>query len=129
MPSLFLIFNHIFTEEQKEDAREKLKINNFINMPDNLKIIWANIPPELDSISDFINPIKQWVLESSRPKDFVLIQGDFGACYLMVNFALKNDLVPIYATSKRQAKEDILPDGSIRLLHYFKHYGFRKYGL
>ncbi len=129
MASLFLIFNHSFTPEQKKDAQINLGIHNFIEMPRYLKEIWANIPPNLESISSFIDPIKKWLMENSSPFDFVLIQGELGASYILVNFAFQNSLIPIYSTTVRKAIEELQPDGSIKLVHCFKHERFRKYGV
>jgi hypothetical protein len=46
----------------------------------------------------------------------VLIEGDFGACYLMVRFALEKGLVPLYSTTRREAEERYDADGSVRLV-------------
>jgi hypothetical protein len=58
----------------------------------------------------------------------VLIQGDFGATFLMVNFAFEKGLIPIHSTTEREATEELQPDGSVRLSHRFLHKRFRKYG-
>lgn len=125
--SLFLIFNHTFTYLQQTDARNTLKVVRIVEMPEDLKSLWSNVPPEFPEISNVLHPIRTWVGQNACPNDYVLIQGDFGACYLMVNFAFENDLVPIYSTTSRVVEEDLQPDGSIRLAHQFKHQIFRKY--
>jgi len=60
--------------------------------------------------------------------DYVLIQGDFGACYIIVNFAFEIGLIPIYSTTRRAAVEKHENDGSVKLIHQFNHQMFRKYG-
>ena len=65
----------------------------------------------------------------AKEKDFVLIQGDFGACYLMVNFALEKGVIPVYSTTKRDAVDEYGDDDTIAIVHQFKHRIFRRYGV
>ena len=60
--------------------------------------------------------------------DYVLVQGDFGACCLMVDYARRLGLLPIYSTTRREVHEECLKDGSIRLVRSFRHVRFREYG-
>lgn len=127
--NLFLIFNHHFTEKQKEDAEGSLQVGRIISMPSHLQTIWSDIPPDLPELTSYIAPVREWLSEAASPGDFVLIQGDFGATYLMVRFAFSLGLVPIYSTTWRRAEEVSEPDGSIKLIHHFEHNIFRRYGV
>ncbi len=126
--TLFLIFNHQFTPAQDEDARSSLGVDRIVPLPPDMQRLWSAIPPELPQISDYLDPIRDWLLTNARPDDYVLIQGDFGACYLMALFAEEKGLVPIYSTTRREAMEEPQPDGSVRLTHRFEHQMFRRYG-
>lgn len=128
MPALFLIMNHRITEAQSEDARRSLGVNRIVEMPERLAALWGQIPPELEAIGPFLEPLRSWLAASASPGDYALIQGDFGACYLMVTFAFSRGLVPVYSTTSREAVEDHLPDGTVELSHRVKHKLFRKYG-
>ncbi len=57
----------------------------------------------------------------------MLIQGDFGACHIMVNFAFYLGLVPCYSTTAREVIEKPLQDGAITVTHNFRHIRFRRY--
>ena len=85
--SLFLIFNHEITPVQESDARDSLGVQQIINMPPDLKELWRQIPPDLPKISAYLKPVKDWLAGQARKNDYVLIQGDFGACFIMVKFA------------------------------------------
>ena len=98
-------------------------------MPPDLKALWRQIPPDLTEIDNYLEPVKTWLARQSAESDFVLIQGDFGACYIMVQFAFEKGLVPVYSTTRRKAVEEHGNDGSIKLVHQFKHQIFRKYGV
>jgi hypothetical protein len=128
-PSLFLIFNHRFTEAQESDARTSLGVTEIVNLPKNLKDIWNNIPPGMAEISDHLSPVSDWLNAASKHGDYVLVQGDFGACYLMILFAIEHRLIPIYSTTERRAVEEHQPDGSVKLTHEFRHRIFRRYGV
>ena len=126
--SLFLIFNHNITPFQESDARSSLGVERIIDMPDDFKEIWAQIPSDMEKLDDYLFPIKDWLAQNSVINDYVLVQGDFGACYIMVKFAFKIGLVPIYSTTTREADEQQGDDGTIKLIHHFRHQKFRKYG-
>ncbi|WP_366863776.1 CRISPR-associated protein Csx20 [Methanocaldococcus sp.] len=126
MPKMFLLFSHNLTDDQINDARENLKVDKFIYLPKELQNIWSNIPPEIEDITDYLKPIKEFLKNNANDGDYVLIQGDFGATYNMVNYAFENNLIPIYATTKRVVKE-VIEDGKVITIREFKHCRFRKY--
>lgn len=128
MIQLFLVFNHTFTSNQQENAHRELGVENIIEPPQELRHRWATIPPEAPSLRSWLQPLCDWLAEQAQPGDYVLIQGDFGACYLLVCFALKHDLIPVYATTERHAREERLDDGRVKLEHTFDHVRFRRYG-
>ena len=125
--SLFLIFNHDITPLQESDARDSLGVQRIINISGDLKELWRQIPPDLPKISDYLNPVKDWLAVQAKKNDHVLIQGDFGACFIMVNFAFEIGLIPIYSTTEREAVEELKEDGTVNLSHQFRHRIFRKY--
>ena len=126
-PILFLLFNHTLTPAQQEDARTSLGVNKIVRLPDELKEIWEAIPPDLSEVVHILDPVKNWLNVSARQGDYVLIQGDFGACYIIVNFAFESGLIPVYSTTQREAVEKVFQDGSINLTHRFNHRIFRRY--
>lgn len=127
-PDLFLLLNHQFTPEQEEDAKVGLQVAYVRRPPSEIQALWGRVPPDLEEIACFLEPFKEWLRREAAPGDLVLIQGDFGACYLMVCFAFDAGLVPVYATTEREATEELLEDGTIRLVHTFRHRRFRRYG-
>ena len=127
-PTLFVMMNHTLTAEQMKDAECWLGVEKVRCMPENLKKVWENIPPELPEIRHLLVPFEKWLEGAARKNDVVLIQGDFGVCYLMVNLVLKKGLVPVYATTKREVVEVPQADGSVRTERHFRHVMFRKYG-
>ncbi len=128
MKNFLLIFNHTLAPEQKEWAKEHFGPCRFIVMPDDLKEAWAQVPSQTKSLLSWTKPFRKWVGREGKKGDLVLIQGDFGAAYLMVNYAFKLGLVPIHATTGRKARETRLPDGTVKMEHEFRFCRFRKYG-
>jgi len=122
---MYLLFSHTLTDSQIDDAKSTLKVDKFIYLPKNLQKIWSEIPPELDSLDEYLNKIKHFI-KSANKGDYVLIQGDFGAVYHMVNFAKELGLIPIYATTKRESIE-LKQGNKIIKKSIFKHIKFRKY--
>ncbi len=128
MADLYFIFNHKVTRLQEEDAHRSLGVREIVDLPPNLKELWRAIQPELPEIAAVLEPLKQWLASNAQASDFVLIEGDYGACYLMVRFALESGLIPVYSTTHREAEEEYAEDGSVRLTHRFEHRIFRRYG-
>ena len=126
--SLFLIFNHELTSLQESDARYALGVEQIRCLPSDIKTLWRKIPSDLPKLSNYLAPVKEWLARKAKKNDYTLIQGDFGATYIMVNFAFEQGLIPIYSTTQREAFEETEIDGSVRLIHQFKHQIFRRYG-
>ncbi len=127
MKNLFILLNHKLNGQQRQEAR-KNGIENFIALPPDLQKIWQGIPPMKKKVYPLLSPVRQWISENASSGDFILIQGDFGATFLMVNFAFEKKLIPVYATTVRNAVEKHLDNGSIKMEHIFSFCMFRKYG-
>ncbi len=128
MADLYLVFNHTLTTLQESSAKTSLGVARVIDLPPFLKDLWSLVPPELSGLLNYLKPLKEWLVERARFSDYILIQGDFGATYLMVRFALEKGLIPIYSTTGREAAEEHKEDGSVTLTHHFRHVRYRKYG-
>ena len=127
MLRMLLLFSHEMTADQREDTDASLAINEFVPLPLDLQELWRNIPPMKPLLSDYLEPFRGWIKENANSGDYVLIQGDFGATYSMVNYALSTGLIPVYATTERESVETRMPDGSVKLERIFKHRMFRRY--
>lgn len=125
---IFLMFNHLFSNAQEQQACKELNARLIVEMPTLLKQLWQQVPAESNTLKNYLSPFREWLYENSRKGDLVLIQGDFGATYLMIEFAFGLNLIPVYTTSIRRASEKIQMDGSIKMEHVFKFCRFRKYG-
>jgi hypothetical protein len=127
--TLFLLFNHSLTSIQEEDARNRLGISRIIAPPEPVSALWRQIPTELEALEGYLAPVEEWLKEKAKPGDYVLIQGDFGACYLMVRYAMQIHLITIYSTTRRDAEEEPALNGNVTLTHRFRHVAFRRYGV
>ncbi len=128
MRKMLLIFSHKLTSDQSLQAEKQLNVDEFIYLPSDLQHLWSNIPPTVETLSNYLEPIKKWIVKTAKKGDYLLIQGDFGATYLVVSFAFKNNLIPVYSTTKRIYDEKLLENGNKELKHIINHIMFRKYG-
>ncbi len=125
---LIAVLNHEMTDDQTRDAYKSLRVNEIENIPVELKALWANIPPDEPYIAHHLAKIREWLFATASTGDYVLVQGDFGACFIIATFAIHEGLIPVYSTTSRVAEEAAQPDGSVALRHVFRHVMFRKYG-
>ncbi len=127
MKQIFLLFSHQLTLAQRKELKNKFDVDRIINLPLNLQNIWSNIPPEIPSIKSYLKDIFDWLKEKSQPGDLVLIQGEFGATYMAVDFCKKIRLIPLYATTRREVVEETLSDDTIKVKRTFVHTRFREF--
>ncbi len=127
MPKMLLIFSHELTPDQIEDAKNVLCVNEFVPLPSDMQKLWQNIPATEPSITNYLKNFNKFIEDNTNEGDYVLIQGDFGAVYLMVNFAFSMGLIPVYATTERDVVEKHMPDNTVRSERVFKHRIFRRY--
>jgi len=120
------MFTHKLTPEQIQDASANLLVDEFVYLTDELQQRWSNVPPDIVSLTDYLKPFEEW-LDSANLEDYVLVQGDYGATYQMVEYALDKGLCPIYATTKREAVETVLSDGTVKTERLFRHCRYRNY--
>ena len=127
MKKIFLLFSHKLTNEQIQELKGRFKIEKIINLSSDLQSLWSNFPPENNFPKKIADKFIEYLQNNSQKEDFVLVQGEFGLVFYIVDWCLKNNRIPIYSTTKRIFKEENQPDGSIKNIHIFKHVNFRKY--
>jgi hypothetical protein len=127
LKKMFLLFSHTLTPSQIEYAKKYFAVDVFVPLPKTLQKKWSNMPYDTPSIRKELTPFKQWLVQEAHGEDVVLIQGDFGAVYSMVNFAKDLKLMPVYATTKRIAKEYENAQGQQEKTSIFEFQRFREY--
>ena len=88
--------------------------------------MWSNISPSDENILYVLNRYKKELMLEATAGDILLVQGDFGATYNMINFAKNIGIKTIYATTKRIVQE-LAIDGKTVTRREFKHEKFREY--
>ncbi len=126
MRQMFLLFSHKLTTQQEKDAKESLGVEKFVALPDDLQNLWSNIPPELKELDEYLIPLKEFIKANANEGDYVLIQGDFGGCFEMVNFVKTLGLIAVHSTTKRDTVERVA-DGKVEKFSKFEHVIFRSY--
>ena len=138
---LFILLNHALTQEQMTDL-ESMGVEEMIYLDrahtggqgeseyhtSAQQVPWAQIPPQARQIAPLLEGYCQRLQSEARRGDYLLVQGDFGATYIIVECAKSLGLIPIYATTLRESREHKAPDGSISKQSLFKHCLFRIYG-
>jgi len=121
MKKIILLFSHTLTEPQVKELKEEWNCEEIIYMPDELKSKWMGVTDDID-----INQFKKFLLENLQKGDYVLIQGEWGLTYNMINFAKENNFIPLYAGTTRKVTEYKEGDKVIKN-SVFSHTKFKKY--
>ncbi len=123
---MLLLFSHKLDNIQKTDAKKSYNVEEFISLPQNLQNIWSTVPTDIVNLSEYLQPLKDFVKQNFKKDDIALIQGDFGASYMMIHFCKNLGLVCVYAKTKREV-EEVVVDGTTVKKSIFKHKGYREY--
>jgi len=129
MKKLFLFFSHKnnFSKIQKEDAKVTLGVEAFVTLPSELQELWSNVPPEIEELATYLEPFKHYLQKQSIKDDVVLIHGEAGSTYTMVNIVKELGLEAVHATSKRNVVEKKIGNNKIEKVSVFEHSRFRVY--
>jgi len=128
--TFFNITNHNLTKEQVKDLEENHQVGEIINLPDDLKQLWGQIPADKDSKElkrEIVEPIANWVLQEvkSDAGAIAMVMGEMTVAYSLIKELGEYGVNIVVATSKRESKEVLQEDGSIRKVNIFKHVMFR----
>jgi len=118
--------SHPMNENQKKDATLKYGIEKFKTISEDLQKRFSQVPPDGELDSEMLNSFKKEISKLNKG-DVLFISGEFGVTYNLVNFGKKNGIIAVYATTRRESSEEILPDGTVKKRPLFKHVQFREY--
>ena len=121
MKKLVLLFSHQLTEQQEIEAKNSLKCNEILYLPKELKEKWQNL-----GIKKNLEEFKKFLDKVTSKEDYVLIQGEWGATYDMINYCKGKNLIPIYSSTKREVEERKNGEEIVKVSK-FVHRGFINY--
>jgi NAD(P)H-flavin reductase len=100
---IYTLINHVPTEEQIKDLREKGFVE-IVEPTDHIKKIWSNIDPYLNEMSR--NKLASIIIDEivENRTNAVWIQGENGMVFSIVSILLSYGINCYYATSKRELK-------------------------
>ena len=127
MKKMILLFSHKLNDKQIENAKKDFAISKFVYLQKEFQYIWSHINPDIKTLENTLEPICKYLENTVSKGDIVLIQGDFGACFIMVNLCKKLGAIPVYATTERITKEYINDDGKLEKKSIFEFRRFREY--
>ena len=121
----YCLLNHNLTENQKAELKEKYNVSSILYPSEELSAGWSQIPATETLSKDIIANVCRW-LKDAEKNDVLIIQGEAGHSFLITDYALKHNIIPLHAVTKRVAKEDV--NGEIIQRQYvFQHVCFREY--
>lgn len=125
MPKTYCLLNHSLTQNQLAELKERFESEEIIYPSDELSKKWSQVPATPDLDIDLISNVTDW-LSSANQNDILIVQGEFGSTFMLVDYALKKNLVPIYAVTTRISKE-VRVGEQVQKVNVFEHVCFRKY--
>lgn len=125
MSKAFCLLNHELTQNQFTELKSKFKVEKIEYPLEPLSKMWSQILAVDELDIETINAVTDW-LSSAKAGDVLIVQGEYGSTFMIVDYALKRNLIPVHAVTKRVASEQ--RNGEIVSRQYvFEHVCFRKY--
>lgn len=125
MRKAFVLLNHHLTDNQIKELNGKYLCDQIIYPGKELSDKWSGIAPVSELDMNTIKEVINW-LDSSSMDDVLVIQGEFGSTFYIVDYALQKGIIPVHAVTKRVAQES--REGEIVKRSYvFEHCCYRKY--
>ncbi len=123
----YILTNHKLTPAQEEELSQRYKCEQTIYPDKSMRNYWSNISPEGQFDLNKLHRITDKISKLLKENDVVVVQGEFGCTFYVVDFCNKMKFTPLYAASSREYTEVINPDGSVQRNHLFRHVQFREY--
>lgn len=124
MRKIFLLFSHKLTAPQRREIDIDLHCRESCYLPEELQKEFSQITER--NIELVEKQVKNYLISNGKNGDYVLIQGEWGITYRIVNFAKKMGMVPIYSSTRRESSE-IMNGDKVEKISSFCHNRFLKY--
>lgn len=124
---VFCLLNHTLTQNQEYEIDLLFHTQQIIYPQQSIKELWSNLPVTKLISKKHIDTIIEWLNEHNAHKgDAIIIQGEFGHTFALIDYLLKKEMIPLHAVTKRVATEKY--NGEKVERHYiFEHQCFREY--
>ena len=125
MRKCYCLLNHVLTQKQLDELVQKYQVSDIEYPPNSVSDFWRQILASVQILKSNLQPITEW-LNSAEKDDLIIIQGEFGSTFALVDWALSKAFIPVYAVTKRVETEE--KQGETVMRHYiFEHECFREY--
>ena len=125
MPRVFCLLNHELTPKQTEELFLSFNAKEITYPSGSIAALWAGIPTDKELTKAQLEPFTSW-LQEAKAGDALVLQGDFSATFILADFALQNELIPVCAVTKRVSQETREGE-KVYKTYIFEHICFRRY--
>lgn len=127
MPQGFCLLNHSLTSKQTAELQEIFDIQSIEYPPEDIRRLWSNLPVQPEISAEPLEKIIRWLHEKNiSSQDVIVIQGEAGYSFALVDYALNNGFIPIHSVTQRIAAETV-KDEIVQTHYIFEHISFRRY--
>lgn len=121
----YCLMNHQLTAAQENELIHRYGAERIVFPPAGISSAWMNIPVEAVLKRSSVSPFLTWI-DSIPPSSAVVLQGEAGASFALIDYALRRNLVVLHSVTERKASE--ARRGEIVTRKYeFEHVCFREY--
>ena len=125
MRKCFCLLNHKLTQKQLDELAQKYQVSDIEYPPKAVSDFWLQIPTTAQILKAYLQPVTDWIQKAGQG-DLIIIQGESGSTFALVDWALSKAFIPLYAVTKRIETEEMQGEKVVR--HYvFEHECFREY--
>jgi hypothetical protein len=123
--NVYCLLNHTLTAGQTAELKNDFGARRIVYPEAELSAAWSAVPTEKTLPAEYLLPFIRW-LSTAKKGDALVLQGEAGAAFALVDFALNRGLVPLHSVTRRVACESREGERVLRS-HVFEHVCFRRY--
>lgn len=123
---MYIAFSHKLSAPQIEDAKDKLKVVEFISLPENLQNTFSQVNP-LATWEDLQETAKEIVQDASTKGATIMFCTGEPSLMLAINLLAKEvGFKIVQSTTERKTTETVQPDGTSIKTQIFSHVCWRE---
>ncbi|MDR1636747.1 MAG: hypothetical protein LBR93_05360 [Treponema sp.] len=121
----YCLLNHPLTANQIAELESRFGVERVVYPGPELGAAWGKVPAEKTLPAAYLLPFVRW-LSALKKGDVVILQGEAGATFALVDFVLARGFTALHSVTRRVARESREGEKVFRS-HVFEHVCFRRY--
>jgi hypothetical protein len=123
--NVYCLMNHQLTSAQERELINRYGSDGIILPSAEISSAWMNSPVDAAFKRSSLSPFLSWI-EGIPPSSAIVLQGEAGAAFALIDYALRRNLIVLHSVTERKVSEVRRGEIVTRRCE-FEHICFREY--